>query len=592
MTLASIPDEIVLQIICLLCPADLISFSRTCRQYHTISMDDELWLTHCLNPIREHLHPLSVGFGTLDAEFLKAQLEAFLQEEPVGGRKATFYLLYACLIGPRKWMLGWWMAADKFTSMSNRDEPIADYGSLWRFSFRVSAPLNPTITSDALELSSLSVKDQYDVDNSSICIVGQRLAVKPDTRAEGSMPTHPLVINLFRSLGVFRDEHILTIADVRPSRLWFDHGEPEGIEMVDRDQDDPPQFVISLDGLQSAYSNLGYSWDVLFSRTSDYAPWEDDDVRSLNRVARDRDGGEVIRTSWSYNNAPFPRPSVLPLIRDLRMDTETGRPTMTRMGIKLGLKAEHEFLGLIPIHSPLTPYSSLSSEKLLLYPGVYTTNYGSHGPEYLLVSFRTITPSDLSSDISWAWEGSLAPRQSPTDYPDVGDPDWSDPSNHFGPFSCPFGSSSLGSLEISQKPEDLRVGARLMEITKVTGDEDVPQGQVSILAFLDDPLVDQSRLRDAIDHLPMKPSEGGFPWPLVPHPDPVTDVTQRQLFETLWAPSCGVDLPACGRIAGLAFGSPTWSRCVVHIESREEFAVWWEDLRDVTIFRKVSGLPL
>ncbi|KAG8850839.1 hypothetical protein FRB96_009576 [Tulasnella sp. 330] len=603
-TFSDLSPEQALQILALLSAHDLIAFSTTCKRYYDLGRDEELWLPLCLNPIRTHLDPQSyVDATALDASWLRShKSRLFLGVDGndlvfLGGDECdlVFHRLYTRLVGPHEWLLGWWITAGMNTDRHHWEEP--HYGSVWRVAFQINFE---GARNNAM----------------SILLIGRGLDVQPDTHPDvpvQQMPWHPRVFDHGDSLGILTGGDLLVVSDVRPLRLSFDGWllGVFGAHFL------APRFEFNVDGTQRAItgaSTLGAG----MKRDRHWRPWGTSDDFSLGRTEYcGADGTTLKRAPQSYNNAPFPSPSLFSVIRELSIDHETGRPKMTKLVLSMESKPRPRFHSLIPIISPMhhkEPSLQQQHIRHIVEPGVYTASYGAHGFEYLNVSFRELTQEDFDEP-RWSWEGSLAPyshrhphsisESSSFEYsshrnhgnrPDA-EPDWSDPSNHLGPFSQVFNHDQ--SLRVSQDPEHLRVGARVMEVTKMTGDENVPQGQISIRAFLDDPLVDQtnftthviSRSRDTIPNKRYRTNH--FPWPLVAHLDPLIQMTDEELFEAPFSPRFGVDLPATGRIAERGFSSPSWTDCVVHIEeSREEFTVWWVALKAVSIFRKLSALPV
>lgn len=258
-----------------------------------------------------------------------------------------------------------------------------------------------------------------------------------------------------------------------------------------------------------------------------------------------------ISSSWS----PFLPPHLRDIFPTLIINQPSTRPLFSyvelfRAGSPLILGEER----LITIRSPSSYPRSTTS---LLCDGIYVGPFGLHGWDYVVVRVGALTETDFQ--LNRYWEGTFRQGE----------------GRHLGPFS----SYSDRPLSISQN--HVKPGAKVLDVVKLTGDRNVPRGQRSVIAFLDDPLVERVRLEQNLPEAPT-PTESSLPWPAAY--DAKGEVKMQQRF----APLHGVHIPGAGRLALQNFEDPRWTDCVVHIGSRTQFTVLWEDLTKATVFTKIE----
>ncbi|CBQ71204.1 conserved hypothetical protein [Sporisorium reilianum SRZ2] len=179
--------------------------------------------------------------------------------------------------------------------------------------------------------------------------------------------------------------------------------------------------------------------------------------------------------------------------------------------------------------------------------GLYSMTYGPHGIELLYIRARELTSLDFE--------------------PDDRLPAW--------PAEPLLSSDDMYEQTRISRRSAARVGARVLEAVKVLGDPNIPRGQVTWRAFIDDPG------RSAVAWRP--PPEGfrrHTPWPLRP-PHAVSSQDER---------SPGLVLPAHGRVAGEGFVGPGWATALACISSIDEIQIWWQPMYKISIAKKLVGV--
>lgn len=271
----------------------------------------------------------------------------------------------------------------------------------------------------------------------------------------------------------------------------------------------------------------------------------------------------------------FPSPSMLPAIRN---------GTLSPRG-NLVCAAYLHTTARTPVYLPIhTPYSHAWDRSPLnpIDSGLYVASYGAHGTELLSVVFRTLTVADFDHQNS---RGSSYPDPLPWDFHLSAN----DPLPHQGPF--PPHVERRGNVHAS----DICPGQRIMEVTKLTGDQNVPRGQRSLIAFLDIASPEatshdmRKRNRTIADiqlsgrsdiPIPVLPKTSSrravAPWPIPLVDQNNHDVPARIMSdEEMMSEGAGWSVSGIGRISPHGFVSPSWAPCTVHFASREEFQSMW-----------------
>ncbi|EST05970.2 F-box domain protein [Kalmanozyma brasiliensis GHG001] len=179
--------------------------------------------------------------------------------------------------------------------------------------------------------------------------------------------------------------------------------------------------------------------------------------------------------------------------------------------------------------------------------GLYSMTYGPHGIELLYIRARELTSLDFA--------------------PDDRLPAW--------PAEPLLSSDDMYEQTRISRRSAARIGARVLEAVKVLGDPNIPRGQITWRAFIDDPG------RSAV---PWRPPPDGFrrhtPWPLRP-PHAISSQDER---------SPGLVLPAHGRVAGEGFVGPGWATALACISSIDEIQIWWQPMYKISIAKKLTGV--
>lgn len=179
--------------------------------------------------------------------------------------------------------------------------------------------------------------------------------------------------------------------------------------------------------------------------------------------------------------------------------------------------------------------------------GLYSMTYGPHGIELLYIRARELTSLDFD--------------------PDDRLPAW--------PAEPLLSSDDMYEQTRINRRSAARVGARVLEAVKVLGDPNIPRGQITWRAFIDDP---------GRSGVPWRPPPDGFrrhtPWPLRPS-QAVSGADER---------SPGLVLPAHGRVAGEGFVAPGWATALACISSIDEIQIWWQPMYKISIAKKLIGV--
>lgn len=165
-----------------------------------------------------------------------------------------------------------------------------------------------------------------------------------------------------------------------------------------------------------------------------------------------------------------------------------------------------------------------------LLEGLYATTYGPWGLELIYVRSRLLVDSDFT-DASSALDDEASYRR-------LAEPLLSTAEMYAGT-----------QIDVAS----VRVGARIVEGVKVSGDPHVPRGQITFRAFVDDP---------ARVATPWRPPPAGYanhtPWPFRA---PLAEWERASGAEAERSP--GLVSPGHGRLAGEGFVAPGWVSSIV-----------------------------
>ncbi|KAG8909335.1 hypothetical protein FRC01_007002 [Tulasnella sp. 417] len=270
-----------------------------------------------------------------------------------------------------------------------------------------------------------------------------------------------------------------------------------------------------------------------------------------------------------FSDAPYPPPLLSQLLDQRKERTAREGPGVPSIALSRTIGAGTRTETLLSI---LRPSSLPKVANELVQTGIYVAPYSAHGWEYLLVRVRELTEDDFQD--TWPWEGSMA--VAPSDIQDTDEPNWENPHNHLGPFSTIQPTDPLASDPMRVSRDHVRRGCKVLEGIKIMGDKNVPGGQRSFIAFLDDPLVRLDDLQEAEETFPevFPERDDELPWPFVSQPPATTEVIVEETYtQTYFSPERGIDLPGVIRLANFDYSFPQWTGCVVHVECKTRFTV-------------------
>ena len=503
-----LPHEILLAILSLLDPSTLCLFSATCRQLRVTATSDALW-----RPFVQHAsQKLSLG------HFSGAE---------------SFYQVYRLFFRPYQHLLGWWAGGS-----------VPD-GIVLRIA--LDPRCNPAIVCHVVQptnrLQGLGPTDQAWQDLTSFPAPDAR-----DVVGNGTM---------------LRVGHDLFWTDI--CEIAFRYTPVWQVRWQDALERPENPFTNSASNSQDVSVHL--------QRTTPYASQE---------VPRRPSRLPIEYLFQAFMD--FPSPSLLPAVRSLdrsepapiaRWASEGNQLALDSLVIKpppndgnLGRQflqsqmtdASSRFVPIVsppstsilspPIkhtdqdgtltwtHSPLTPQQDPAHVDFdwSLIEGLYSMTYGPHGIEMLYVRSRLITESDMAGDPVWPTEPLLT-------------------------------SSDMYDLGIIDRDAAVGVGRRIIEGVKLTGDPNVPRGQVSWRAFVDDP------------------SRRARPW------SPPLDGCRNHTPWPLDSSAPGLIIPAHGRVAGEGFVQPGWTPAQVCILSVDEIRVLWFGMAKCSVAKRIFDTP-
>ncbi len=524
-TFEKLPDETIVSILSLQLPEDIISVSQaSSRQLRRIATDDVIWLPICFNTISSIPYSSS---QPMSPDYFRTHAPKFGQAgRAPNDSPAAFYYFYLRYFSRHQELYGTFLPSSRPTT--------------WLYvislNFHLESP-NP---------------------NGLGPIPVQGRAVEPKAQPPPSLSTRVRLMSigwLLPDRGTNVDELQVEMEPDLDLHVEVTYS----IKLVPSTGNRypiPPPFQVDTPPPEETISNL--------------------QLRGIARLEHWRQSTLDLRWSmaaanpvFSFEGAPFPSLHMAPALKNAEF-FEPGQPLITS-GLELCWK-ESSSLQLVPLR-----YLAPASHSQVIQPGYYAAPYSSHGIELLFVHIRALT--DLDFQVMWPWEGSMA-EEADGDVEDV----QMNPSRHLGPFSTIFSNGLAPPSRIQQR--SIRSGSRILEVIKLTGDENVPRGQRSIVAFLDDPLVSPEQLQNAGIQLPRFRSshDPPIPWPIL------REVNGGNLVESKLSPSHGIDIPGRARVAGIRFTRPKWTECIVHVDSLSSFSVWWEEFDSVSTFMRLDDM--
>ncbi|KAG9047580.1 hypothetical protein FS837_001985, partial [Tulasnella sp. UAMH 9824] len=489
----------------------------------------QIWFAATLGIIRDNVDPNDT---LVDEEFMRSNCHRFLAALGLDKTDTThvWYRIATRLMDRVEWTLGWWIG--KASGTTN--------GCLWR----IFIEIDKTDPGD----------DEHD-DRFFRAIATQVEVVENNEYNLWLQPDGPLrIVSLVPGISVLRSFG----------------GDPWSTTVVHAF---PPLFPrLERRGMESGYLPLGVNdpiEDQLFPFYS--ARKLQDHLQHLPPGSESRK--KIAERQWdaSFLGAPYPPPLLSRLLDQQKSLAARDRPVVPSIALSLADDPETTMEILFSIRRP-SSFAKVANE--LVQTGIYVAPYSVHGWEYLFVQVRELTEDDFQD--TWPWEGSMAVASSDV-IQRIDEPDWESPHSHLGPFSGIIPTDPIANDPLRVSRDHVRLGSKVLEGIKITGDTNVPGGQRSFIAFLDDPLVQPEELEDAEETFPdMSPErEDELPWPFVSHPPTATDkiMDEAAYTQPYFSPERGIDIPGAMRLANYGFSFPQWAGCVVHVECKTKFTV-------------------
>ncbi|KAG8948457.1 hypothetical protein FRC00_008591, partial [Tulasnella sp. 408] len=493
-----------------------------CKTKFTVASYDQIWFPVALGIIKDNVDPNDT---VIDENFMRRNCNRFLATLGLSWKDTTqaWYRIATELLERVEWTLGWWLGkADGlskgrlrriFIEIDETDPGNDEHDG--RF-LRVRAARVEVVEDEeytlALPPGGPLWIEQIATGISSLSLFGEDLDGLPSVSAEGFIPLAPGLVGR---------------------------------------------------GMLSGYLSLN-SEDPVDSHSLRYSARKLQD--HIPRLSLGTDSWkEFVGRRWraSFSDAPYPTPLLDQLLDRREVQHARDGPVIPSIALLPMAGAGTTMETLLSIRRP-SGFSKAANE--LVQTGIYVAPYGSHGWEYLLVRVRELTEDDLK--VTWPWEGSMA--VAPSDAIQTTDePHWDNLYSHLGPFSgiVPAEPFSFSAMRVSR--DHVRWGSRVLEGIKITGDANVPGGQRSFIAFLDDPLVQPEALQEAEETFPdvLSEIEDELPWPFVSQAPTTTDMIDNAAYgQSFFSPERGIDIPGAMRIADARFSYPQWTNCVVHVE--------------------------
>ncbi|KAG8947453.1 hypothetical protein FRC04_010774 [Tulasnella sp. 424] len=516
------PDELIIYILSFPPLPTVVRFGSTSRRHKSIASVEQIWFPVALNTVRDNVDPNDT---LVDEEFMRRNCSRFLaalHPERTETTSEAWYKIATKLLERVEWTLGWWL------EMASGLQK----GRIWRI----------FIVIDERD------RTDHDQDHSFLRVVAA-------------------------PVGVIENRTLVPPFD-GPIWVAVEPGGSSTLEFLDGD-------ALSLEGFQPLAPRLtdSFSADLVFSGLHPPADMSTSySVQKLpDYLAHLPEYGpmRIVRRRWAttFADAPYPPPLLSQLLSQRHHQEGLEQPQIPSIKLLRETGGGRQPGHFLSIHRP-SSFPKVPNQ--LIRTGIYVAPYGSHGWEYLLVRVRELTEEDFQS--TWPWEGSLA--VAPDDVVrETVEADWENPHHHLGPFPEIRPIEPFSSTPIKVSRDHVRLGSRILEGIKIRGDPNVPGGQRSFIAFLDDPLVGRDALQEAEESFPEVAPERGdeLPWPFVSQPPTIPEVVEEfdesAYGQSFFAPERGIDIPGVLRVADTAFTYPQWIDCVVHVECKTKFTV-------------------
>ncbi|KAG8941060.1 hypothetical protein FRC00_012601, partial [Tulasnella sp. 408] len=494
----------------------------------SIALAEQIWFPATLGIIRDNVDPNDI---LVDEELMRSNRHRFLAALGLNKADTThaWYRIATRLLERVEWTLGWWIGKAPGTAS----------GSLWRI---------------FIEIDKADPGDDEHDDRFFRVIATPVEVVENDEYTLSLQPGGPLrIVSIATGISVLRsfggDPWSTTVVHAFPplSPRLERRGIPAGLlSLGGHDPIDDELLYYSAQKLQDHPQHLplgSESWKTIAER------------------------------QWhaSFLDAPYPPPLLSQLLDRQKVLTSCDRPVVPSIALSPTDNAATTMETLFSIRRP-SSFPKVANQ--LVQTGIYVAPYSMHGWEYLLVRVRELTEDDFQN--TWPWEGSMAVAPSDAIL-HTDEPNWENPHNHLGPFAGMIPTDPIANDPLRVSRDHVRLGSKVLEGIKITGDTNVPGGQISFIAFLGDPLVQPEALEDAEGTFPdMSPEkEDELPWPFVSHPPTATDeiMDEAAYTQPYFSPERGIDIPGAMRLANYGFSYPQWAGCVVHVECKTKFTV-------------------
>ncbi|KAG8898664.1 hypothetical protein FRC00_002487 [Tulasnella sp. 408] len=535
----SFPDELIIYTLSFPPPEDVVRFASTSRHHKSIASTESIWFPVAFGTIRDNVDPYET---LVDEEFMRRNCNRFLAALGLAATDITqtWYRIATRLLERVEWSLGWWLG----------EEAGLAKGCLWRIFIKINEadPVEDGHDGHFFRVIATQVEVAENKDYALRVRYNALLRISQDAAG-------------ISSLGLFRPSRrpLLSVAGFVPlsPRLGASHFR-----------------YIWLDGQGPVDTD-----------SPSYSAWQIQDHLSHFNLGTDS-WKRIAKRQWraSFSDAPYPPPLLSQLLDHRQAQHAIDRPQVPSIALLPMDDAGSAKKTLLSICRP-SSFSQHANE--LIHTGIYVAPYSGHGWEYLLVRVRKLTEDDFR--VTWPWEGSMAVAPSNV-IRTTAEPAWDSLHNHLGPFAGVTPNNPITSEPPRLSKDYVRLGSKVLEGIKIKGDQNVPGGQRSFIAFLNDPLVWPGALQDAEETFPevVPDREDQLPWPFVSQaPSTIGTITGSACKQPDFSPEQGIDIPGVVRIANTEFSSPQWTSCIVHVECKTKFTVATFGMH-AKVFRKLN----